>query len=123
MQGVILSEKLLMKQKKKNLYKEVDFELLNLREEIVLIKSLASFNKILSISAQKYEPHRICNFLYELSKNFHNYWSLGTSDKNKRILVEGNDNLSNARLALTNGVKITIKKGLRILSISAPDKM
>ena len=108
---------------KKNVYKEIDFSLLSLKEEIVIMKNLASFSKILSISAQKYEPHRLCNFLYELSKNFHNYWSLGTSDKNKRILVEGNDNLSDARLALTNGVKIIIKKGLRILSISAPDQM
>ena len=108
---------------KKNIYKEIDFSLLSLKEEIVIMKNLASFSKILSISAQKYEPHRLCNFLYELSKNFHNYWSLGTSDKNKRILVEGNDNLSDARLALTNGVKIIIKKGLRILSISAPDQM
>jgi arginyl-tRNA synthetase len=108
---------------KKNVYKEIDFSLLNLKEEIVIMKNLASFSKILSISAQKYEPHRLCNFLYELSKNFHNYWSLGTSDKNKRILVEGNDNLSDARLSLTNGVKIIIKKGLRILSISAPDQM
>ena len=108
---------------KKNTYKEIDFSLLRLREEIVIIKNLASFSKILSISSQKYEPHRVCNFLYELSKNFHNYWSLGTSDKNKRILVEGNNNLSDARLALTNGVKIIIKKGLKILSISAPDQM
>ena len=108
---------------KKNVYKEIDFSLLSLKEEIVIMKNLASFSKILSISAQKYEPHRLCNFLYELSKNFHNYWSLGTSDKNKRILVEGNDNLSDARLSLTNGVKIIIKKGLRILSISAPDQM
>ena len=108
---------------KKNIYKEIDFSLLSLKEEIVIMKNLASFSKILSISAQKYEPHRLCNFLYELSKNFHNYWSLGTSDKNKRILVEGNDNLSDARLSLTNGVKIIIKKGLRILSISAPDQM
>ena len=108
---------------KKNVYKEIDFSLLSLKEEIVIMKNLASFSKILSISAQKYEPHRLCNFLYELSKNFHNYWSLGTSDKNKRILVEGNDNLLDARLSLTNGVKIVIKKGLRILSISAPDQM
>ena len=112
-----------MKIKKKNQSTEINFSLLNLSEEIALIKNLANFNKILSISCQKYEPHRVCNFLYELSKNFHNYWSLGTNDKSKRILVRGDENLSNARLALINGVKIIIKKGLEILSISAPDQM
>ena len=116
-------QRLANENKKKNQSTEINFSLLNLSEEIVLIKNLANFNKILSISCQKYEPHRVCNFLYELSKNFHNYWSLGTNDKSKRILVRGDENLSNARLALINGVKIIIKKGLEILSISAPDQM
>ena len=104
-------------------YKNIDFSLLTQKEEIALIKNLASFNKIIKDASQKYEPHRVCNFLYEVSKNFHNYWSLGKDYKNKRILVEGNDKLSNARLALTSGVKLIINKGLNILSINAPDQM
>ena len=61
--------------------------------------------------------------MYELSKNFHAYWALGSMDEKNRILKEKEVDLSFARLALVDGVKKTIKKGLSILDISAPNSM
>ena len=102
---------------------KVNYELLTLDEEISLIKLLCSFNKIIELAVENYEPHRITNYLYELSKNFHAYWALGSIDEKNRILKEKEFDLSFARLALVDGVKKTLKKGLSILDISAPNSM
>ena len=102
---------------------KVNYELLILDEEISLIKLLCSFNKIIELAVENYEPHRITNYLYELSKNFHAYWALGSIDEKNRILKEKEFDLSFARLALVDGVKKTLKKGLSILDISAPNSM
>ena len=103
--------------------KELDFSLLNLPEELSLIKLLCLFNKNIELAVESYEPNKLTNYLYELSKNFHSYWSLGTLDSDKRILVEKNIKLSSARLGLVNGVKKIISQGLKILDISAPSSM
>ena len=70
-----------------------------------------------------YEPHRISNYLYDLAKTFHNYWSLGNIDESKRILIEENIDLSRSRIFLILAVKSVIKKGLDILKITCPEKM
>ena len=49
---------------------------LNLDEEKLIIKQICSFFNVIALSAENYEPHRISNFLYDLAKIFHNYWSL-----------------------------------------------
>jgi len=103
--------------------KELDFSLLNLPEEISLIKLLCLFNKNIELAVESYEPNKLTNYLYDLSKNFHSYWSLGTLNSDKRILVEKNIKLSSARLGLVNGVKKIISQGLKILDISAPSSM
>ena len=104
-------------------YDKLDSSSLLLEEEIELIKLISSFEKVLYLSAIYYEPHRLTNFLYELSKKFHSYWTMGSNDQNKRILIESNIKLSYARLGLIIAVKNIIYKGLKILDIKAPDKM
>ncbi len=103
--------------------KEIDFSLLNLPEEISLIKLLCLFNKNIELAVESFEPNKLTNYLYDLSKNFHSYWSLGNLCSEKRILVENNIELSQARLGLVNGVKKIISQGLKILDISAPSSM
>tara|TARA_B100000989_G_scaffold72952_1_gene51280 strand:- start:60 stop:1778 length:1719 start_codon:yes stop_codon:yes gene_type:complete len=108
---------------KKILKKKLDFSLLNLSEEISLIKLLCLFNKNIELAVENFEPNKLTNYLYELSKNFHSYWALGTLSSDKRILIEKNVELSQARLGLVNGVKKIISQGLKILDISAPSSM
>ena len=74
-------------------------------------------------SAENYEPHRISNFLYDLSKTFHNYWSIGNIDENKKIFVEEDEGLTRSRIFLISAVKLVISKGLDILKINCPENM
>ena len=96
---------------------------LKLNEEKQIIKQVCNFYNVIKCSAQNYEPHRISNFLYDLAKTFHNYWSLGNIDDTKRIIIKEDLAVSKSRLLLVSAVKSVIKKGLDILKIDCPENM
>ena len=102
---------------------KINLRKLKLPEELNLIKALSTFEKILEQSTQNFEPHRLANYLYETSKIFHNYWSLGKVDSENKILNLEKVELSKSRFFLILAVKKIIKKGLVILNISAPKEM
>ena len=93
-----------------------------LHEEKMLIKYVCNFYNVIKSAAEYFEPHRITNYLYDLSKVFHNYWGLGNLDKKKRIITEDHD-LTESRLVLIKVVSMTINKGLSLLKISSPKSM
>ena len=93
-----------------------------LHEEKMLIKYICNFYNIIKNSAEYFEPHRITNYLYDLSKIFHNYWGLGNINKDKKIITDNVD-LMKSRLILIKVLSITLKKGLSLLKISSPKSM
>ena len=101
---------------------EVNLELLNLPEEIHLIKQLSSFPELVENCALSLEPHRITIYLNELVSSFHRYYHLGKLDGGKRVVCEDVE-LSKSRLWLVNTIKVVIKNGLSLLGVSAPEKM
>jgi arginyl-tRNA synthetase len=85
-------------------------------EDIGLIKAISRYPEVVKQSAQFSEPHRITYFLMNLSAAFHAYYN--------RNRVLGDDPLlSRARLYLISAVKKTIRNGLKLLGVSAPEKM
>ena len=85
-------------------------------EDIGLIKAISRYPDVVKQSAQSSEPHRITYFLMNLSAAFHAYYN--------RNRVLGDDLLlSRARLYLISAVKKTIRNGLKLLGVSAPEKM
>ena len=101
---------------------EVNLELLNLPEEIHLIKQLSSYPELVENCALSLEPHRITIYLNELVSSFHRYYHLGKLDGGKRVVCEDVE-LSRSRLWLVNTIKVVIKNGLSLLGVSAPEKM
>ena len=72
---------------------------------------------MLELAANTHEPHRICYYLIELASVFHSMWNKGRDNQDLKFIVENNFELTNARLCLVKSVALTIKKGLKILSI------
>jgi arginyl-tRNA synthetase len=99
-----------------------DLSGLILEEELALIRSLAEFPTLLEDVCKTLEPHRLTYYLTELSSLFHKYFNLGTRNPEHRI-VNADVELSRARLFLAKGLRIVIENGLRLLGISAPEKM
>ena len=104
-------------------FSKCKLELLKTNQEIDLIRKILDWDSVIETSVSLYEPHRIAYYLYELSAVFHSLWNQGKIDPNLRFIEIDNHELSYARIGLILSVQNTIKSGLDILGVSAPDEM
>jgi arginyl-tRNA synthetase len=93
-----------------------DFSLLKESEEIALIKKLLQYPMIFEGAALALEPHRITYYLQEMAGVFHAYYY-------KHRIISDDSDMTLARLSLCMGVKIVLEEGLKILGVSAPERM
>jgi len=99
-----------------------ELELLNLDEEIDLIRLLTEFPGLLDNICQSFEAHKLTYYLTDLAAQFHKYFNLGTKKAENRI-ISSDHRLTRARLALAGGVRIVIRNGLNLLGVGSPEKM
>lgn len=100
-----------------------DPSLLTLPEEQALVRQIARFPVAIGEAIDGNEPSVVARFLLDLSSAFSRWYTLGNQDKEKRILVDGNEALQHARLALTDATRVTLAAGLGLLGIPAPENM
>ncbi|NWF97665.1 MAG: arginine--tRNA ligase [Nitrospirae bacterium] len=93
-----------------------NLQFLNTPEEFRIIKKLLMYPMIFEGAVKTHEPHRITFYLQELAGLFHPYY-------NKYRVLANNNELTVARLLLCKAVKEILEEGLKILGISAPDRM
>ncbi len=93
-----------------------NLDLLTLKEEVAITKKLLEFKEIILNSALTRAPHKLTYYLQELASDFHIYY-------NRNKVVGDDRDLSSARLYLLKCVAITIRNGLSLLGISAPERM
>jgi arginyl-tRNA synthetase len=84
--------------------------------EMALLGQLDRFPEVLSAAAEKLEPHTIATYLRELSADFHTWYNA------HKMLVE-DQNVRDARLALSQAVRQVIANGLALIGVSAPQSM
>lgn len=80
-----------------------------------LEKILFQFPEIIEDAREKYAPNYICACLIALAHAFNSYY--------EKFKIIGDDTGSSYRVSLTEAVAITLKNGLHLLGISAPEKM
>lgn len=95
---------------------EIDKTLLDQPEDLLLLKTMASFPTMIEEAALDLAPHRVIFFLIELAGQFHSYY-------NKHKVISEDTALSQARLALINSLRIVLANGLQFVGLSAPEKM
>ena len=86
--------------------------------ELAVIRSLASFPRVVEGAAQSLEPHRIAFYLQDLASTFHGLWSRGNEDPGLRFLREDDVGLTRARLALLGSVRVVLANGLGLLGVA-----
>lgn len=96
--------------------KEADLSLLKTEEERRIIKKLLYYPLVFEGAVRSHEPHRITFYLQELAGLFHPYY-------NRYRVVTEDKELSIARLALCEGIRIVLREGLGILGVSMPERM
>ncbi|HEY8538423.1 MAG TPA: arginine--tRNA ligase [Steroidobacteraceae bacterium] len=95
---------------------ESNFHRLTEAHEIALIRRLTSYPEVLEKAADDLEPHQIAYYLRELAGEFHTYY-------NAHKFIVDDAGLRNARLNLIAATRQVLANGLKILSVSAPEKM
>ena len=102
---------------------QADVSLLNLEEERNVMMALAHYPEAIRDACDNFEPSLLTRALLDLAQCTAQYLTAGNKDRSKRILVEGNDELKNARLYLVDALRQTIESGLAILGVKAPKAM
>ena len=92
-------------------------------DEIALIRTLANWPRIVETSAAAHEPHRIAFYLYDLASAFHVLWTKGREDSRLRFIHESDLELTQARLALVQGMATVIASGLLVMGVEPVEAM
>ncbi|NOY79309.1 MAG: arginine--tRNA ligase [Calditrichaeota bacterium] len=95
---------------------DCDLSLLVEPEEMALIKKMRDFPDLLVRIVRNFEPNSLTQYLQELAEVFHRFYH------DHRVISEDKP-LSEARIALSRAVKIVLAIGLKLMGISAPEKM
>ena len=85
------------------------------KEEIELAKTLIFYPDVILDARRNDAPHFVTRYLYRLASQFHYFYN------HYRIIDESNLDVDRLRLVLL--VKIVLENALKILGVSAPDKM
>jgi arginyl-tRNA synthetase len=94
----------------------VRFEVLTEPEEQELIKALLDFPELVESAAETLEPHRIATYLLETARLAHLWY-------HRHHVLEQEEDVTRARLALARGAQIVLRNGMRILGITSPERM
>ncbi len=84
------------------------------KEDRELIRKLGEYSEVVGHAAATLEPHHVCTYLFELAQEFNRYY-----EKNQVI---GSDD-ERHRAGIVALYADTLKAGLTILGIAAPDQM
>jgi arginyl-tRNA synthetase len=92
-------------------------------DEIALIRKIALYPRLIEAAALAHEPHRISFYLFELASEFHALYTRGKDAPHLRFIIQNDQTLTVARLALVEGVVTVLASGLSLLGVDAPDEM
>ncbi|MBC8085973.1 MAG: arginine--tRNA ligase [Phycisphaerae bacterium] len=94
----------------------VDLDVLAEPAEQELIKALLDFPRVVQQSAEALEPHRIAGWLSETASAAHTWY-------HKHHVLDEPEHITRARLVLARATQLGLAAGLRILGLSAPERM
>lgn len=83
-------------------------------EERLLARKISEYGEVADRAVAELLPHHICGYLYELAQEFNRFY------EHNRVL---DDEREAVRLTLVHAYADTLKRGLELLGIHAPDHM
>ncbi|MDR0652042.1 MAG: arginine--tRNA ligase [Synergistaceae bacterium] len=95
---------------------DVDLSLLSDPCEVRLAKEISRFPEEVEKASSALEPHRIAFYASRLAEAFHSFYN------SLKVLGESPD-LMKARLMLVEASRVTISNALKLLGVSAPERM
>lgn len=83
-------------------------------EERLLVRKLTEYPEVVARATTELMPHHVCTYLYELAQEFNRFY------ENNRVIGDDRQQL---RLGLVEAYADTLKQGLALLGIHAPERM
>lgn len=85
-------------------------------EEVGLLRVLVRFEGVVGLAGEKYAPHMLTNYLFELAQTFNLFYQ-------KYPILKEEEKVRNLRLVLTELTGFVLRRGLYLLGIDAPERM
>jgi len=95
----------------------VDLSPLTAPSEATLLATLAAYPEMLQRAQAELGPHQVAFYLRDLAAALQSYYAA------EKVLVDDNEPLKLARLALVLAVRQVLRNGLALIGVSAPDQM
>lgn len=95
---------------------QADLAGLTTEHEYDLLRKMGELPEEVAVAAQAYAPHRLIRYVYELAALFHSYY------KAERVITD-DERQTQARLALLGALRTVIANVLRLVGVSAPERM
>lgn len=95
---------------------ELDVSLISEPSELNLAKAIARFPEEMAKAAGEYAPHRVAYYASELAEAFHAFY-------NSQRVLGAPENVMKSRILLASAARVALRNVLRILGVSAPEKM
>ncbi|WHX49237.1 arginine--tRNA ligase [Paenibacillus woosongensis] len=95
---------------------DVKLSKLTAEHEFDLLRKMGELPEEIGVAAENFAPHRLVRYLYELAALFHSYY------KAERVITEDAEQTA-ARLALLGGVRTVLANVLKLIGVSAPERM
>ena len=100
-----------------------DVSLLTGAAEAAVLRMMAQYPRMVEQAAAAREPHRVVFYLMDLAAAFHSLWAAGNQDATLRFILEDNQPLTHARMALIKAVSVTISAGLQLIGVEPRTEM
>ena len=99
----------------------VDLTLLKLESEREVAKALLRLPERIQAAGVSRAPHLVCTYLEEFAAVVNAWYHEGNIDPSRRVLADGP--AREARLTLVAAVQLTLRQGLAVLGLSAPERL
>ena len=90
--------------------------------ELDVARQLAFWPDVVEDATSLLEPHRIPYYVHDLATAVHRFYNAGNETSEHRVVVD-DEKLTRARLELCRAARHTLKRGLDLIGVSAPERM
>ncbi|MDD4616930.1 MAG: arginine--tRNA ligase [Alphaproteobacteria bacterium] len=92
-------------------------------DELLLVKAMVNWSRVVESAALAQEPHRIAFYLMDLAALFHGLWNKGNDNAALRFIVPSDKPLTHARLALITALRIILRSGLSVVGCTPMEEL
>lgn len=92
-------------------------------DEFNIILKILSYPYILKLSSLSREPHRLTNFIEDISSLFHSFWNKGKENESLRFIDEDNVLKTQAKLLWLHSMRIVFENVFNIIGIDYHETM